>query len=157
MPRPPELQTYLLDTDVCVEILRGNRLVVARRARTIGRFTTSWMTAAELQYGAAKSRNPEHNRAKLAELLGGLGILPATPESCLVFGEIKARLERHGHRLPDADLLIAATAIAHDAILLTGNVRHFSRIPEVRWEDWIHGDDWALSDSVHQDVAPYDP
>lgn len=152
-----ELSTYLLDTDVCIEILRGNRRVAERRARTVGRFTTSWVTAAELEYGAAKSRDPEHSRRRSARLLEGLGTLPTTPATCRIFGTTKARLERDGNRLADADLWIAATALAHDAILLTGNVRHFHRIPALRWEDWIQGDDWTMSDTVHQNVAPYDP
>ncbi|MGF1485322.1 MAG: hypothetical protein ACFBZ8_13275 [Opitutales bacterium] len=56
---------------------------------------------------------------------------------CAHFGEVKARLEREGQRLPDADLWIAAFALERDAVLVTGNARHFKRIADLRIEDWI--------------------
>ena len=50
---------------------------------------------------------------------------------------MKARLQREGRRLADADLFIGAIAVAQDATVVTGNRRHYDRIPGLKWEDWI--------------------
>ncbi|RPI59864.1 MAG: PIN domain-containing protein, partial [Lysobacterales bacterium] len=65
----------LLDTDTCVEVLRGNEHVIERRAAEDDDVTTTWITAAELYYGAAKSSAPEHNRALVTRFLETLEII----------------------------------------------------------------------------------
>ena len=59
------------------------------------------------------------------------------------FGRLKADLERAGTLLAEADLLIAAIALARGAGLVTGNRRHYERIPELSIGDWIRGPDPA--------------
>ncbi len=127
----------LLDTDTCIAILRGNAAVLERRAATQDEVATTWITAAELHYGAAKSKVPEKNRALVRTFLGTLPILSLDEASAQIFGEAKALLERQGQRLADADLLIGAIAAACRAIVVTGNRRHYQRIPGVAVEDWI--------------------
>jgi tRNA(fMet)-specific endonuclease VapC len=100
---------------------------------------TTWITAAELYYGAAKSRAPRDNRAAVADFLATLPVLGLDEVSVQIFGEAKALLERQGQRLADADLLIGAIAAARDGIVVTGNRRHYERIPGVRVEDWMRG------------------
>jgi len=129
----------ILDTDVCVEILRGNRAVVARRRAVVDTVATTWITAAELFYGAEKSSAPDHNRRLVARFLDTLRILPLGLAAARRFGALKARLEQEGRRLADADLLIAAIAQAEDAALVTGNHKHYRRLPDLRLEDWIRG------------------
>jgi predicted nucleic acid-binding protein len=58
--------------------------------------------------------------------------LPFGTELAQVFGEISAQLEGIGQRLADADLQIAATALHHGLILVTGNIRHFERVPNLK-------------------------
>jgi tRNA(fMet)-specific endonuclease VapC len=127
----------VLDTDVCVAILRGRDDVIERRAATDADVVTTWMTAAELMYGAAKSRAPEANRLLAAQFLATLEIVEMNAVAAERFGTIKAELESRGQRLADADLLIAAVTLAHDAILATGNLRHYERIPDLRIETWL--------------------
>ncbi|MFO0761368.1 MAG: type II toxin-antitoxin system VapC family toxin [Byssovorax sp.] len=127
----------MLDTDTCVHILRGNHRVIAQREATSDDVATTWITAAELQYGAAKSIAPEQNREIVARLLATMPILGIDDESARLFGETKAQLEAAGMRLADADLLIGAIAVAHGAILVTGNERHFQRIQRLIIENWI--------------------
>jgi tRNA(fMet)-specific endonuclease VapC len=55
------------------------------------------------------------------------------------YGSVRHELERDGRRLPDPDLRIAATALVHGAVLITGNTRHFERVPGLRCEDWLRG------------------
>lgn len=99
--------------------------------------TTTWITAAELYYGAAKSISPEKNRALVKNFLATLPVLGLDQASVQIFGEAKALLERRGQRLADADLFIAAIAVAQNATVVTGNRRHYERIPGVGIEDWI--------------------
>lgn len=127
----------LLDTDTCIAILRGNVTVIERRASTDDDVATTWITAAELFYGAAKSNAPERNRALVSEFLGTLPILGLDAASVQIFGEAKALLERQGRRLADADLFIGAIAAVQAAAVVTGNRRHYERIPGVTVEDWI--------------------
>ncbi len=133
----------ILDTYVCIEILRGNARVIERRRRTPYEVATTWITACELAYGAAKSRVPDHNRALVMAFLATLPILELDWAAAERFGRLKADLERAGNRVADADLLIAAIALARGAGLVTGNRRHYERIPELGIEDWIRGPDPA--------------
>jgi tRNA(fMet)-specific endonuclease VapC len=127
----------LLDTDTCVAILRGNHAVIQRRAATLDDVVTTWVTAAELFYGAAKSKAPAHNRTIVISFLATLPVLGLDDTAVQIFGEAKALLERQGQRLDDADLLIGAIAVARQATVVTGNQRHYARIPGVTLENWI--------------------
>ena len=131
----------LLDTDVCIEILRGNARVIEHRRRTPDEVATTWITACELAYGAAQSRAPEANQALVVAFLATLPILELDWVAAEHFGRLKADLERAGTLLADADLLIASIALALGAGLVTGHRRHYERIPELRIEDWIRGPD----------------
>jgi tRNA(fMet)-specific endonuclease VapC len=129
----------LLDTDTCIEILRGNETVIARREATPDVVGTTWITAAELSFGAAKSRAPEENRALVAEFVATLPVYGLDWPAAHAFGELKANLETSGNRVADADLLIASVARARAATLITGNRKHYQRIPDLSIEDWIRG------------------
>ena len=129
----------LLDTDTCIAILRGHEAVIDRRAATDDDVATTWITAAELHYGAAKSNAPEKNRSLVKGFLATLPVLGLDEASVQIFGEAKALLERQGQRLADADLFIGAIAAANQATVITGNRRHYERIPGVTVEDWIRG------------------
>jgi tRNA(fMet)-specific endonuclease VapC len=65
-------------------------------------------------------------------VLPAVTVLPFDLATARVFGQIRADLERSGNILPDADLQIAATALYHGLELVTGNLRHFRRIPDLR-------------------------
>lgn len=127
----------LLDTDTCVALLRGHRTVIERRKLSSDEVVTTWITAAELYYGAAKSSAPEKNRALVDAFLTTLPVLGLDELAVRIFGEAKALLERQGRRLADADLLIGAIAASRAAAVVTGNRRHYERIPGVVVEDWL--------------------
>ena len=127
----------VLDTDVRIEILRGNEKVIERRREVDDEIATTWITASELAYGAEKSKSSDRNLTLVTEFLGTLPILGLDLPSALEFGRCKARLERMGMRMADADLLIAAITLANGASLVTGNRRHYERIENLRIEDWI--------------------
>jgi tRNA(fMet)-specific endonuclease VapC len=127
----------VLDTDVCVELLRGNTKIIERRAGIDQTVATTWMTAAELYYGAERSSAPARNRRLVARFLDTLPVLETTSRTARQFGVIKSVLERLGQRLADADLIIAAVCLAQDGILVTGNLRHFGRVPGLQVETWM--------------------
>ncbi len=88
------------------------------------------MTVGELYRGALESARPAELIAVIeGELLHRLTVHVFDTATARVFGEISARLRRAGTPLEDADLQIAATAIHHGLELVTGNIRHFSRVP----------------------------
>ena len=129
----------ILDSDVCIEILRGNEKVIEKRRTVDDDIATTWITASELAYGAEKSRAPKRNATLVTEFLATLPIVGLDLPAALEFGRRKAKLERAGMRIADADLLIAAIALAHGASVVTGNRKHYERIEGLRTEDWIRG------------------
>lgn len=127
----------LLDTDTCIELLRGNQRVLEHRARTGDEVATTWINAAELYYGAAKSKAAAANHALVTRFLATLEVIGIDSSAAQLFGRHKAALEGAGQRLADADLFIAAIAESRGAVLVTGNRRHYQRIEQLAIEDWI--------------------
>jgi tRNA(fMet)-specific endonuclease VapC len=127
----------LLDTDICIELLRGNFNVIERRQGYDEKVAISFMTVAELFYGAEKSNNKDKNANLIAEFLLTVEIIHSDLEILKKFGNLKALLGKAGNILSDADIFIAATALVRCNMLITGNVNHFKRIEELRIENWI--------------------
>lgn len=125
----------ILDTDMCVEILRGNDQVIARR-RIAGGVGISFMTVGELYYGAQRSARADHNGLLVAQFLLTVDCVHSTRAVMERFGLLKAELSRRGQMLPDADILVAATAFAQSGVLVTGNTQHFARFGGLVLEDW---------------------
>ena len=130
---------FLLDTDTCVEILRGNDRVIANRRAVYAPVVTTEITASELFYGAAKSKDPAANRQVVLEFLRTLQVLPISIAGAQFFGGFKAQLQAAGKLIPDADLWIASISRTLRAKIVTGNTRHLSRVPGVECVDWIRG------------------
>jgi len=127
---------YLFDTDAISELLRPRPLPpYLNWLKTIPREDqfTSAVTVGELFKGAYRSSAQERHLKNIEErVLPAVTTLPYDVSVARVFGKIRAHLEQSGNILPDADLQIAATALYHDLELVTGNVRHFERIPDLR-------------------------
>ncbi len=129
----------VLDTDVCIEILRGNAAVMQARSRTLDQVVTTWITACELSYGAANSIKPQENAILVNEFLATTPVLECNLAAADIFGRHKASLRQAGQTVADADLMIAALTLSHAGTLITGNIKHYARIPDLRIEDWIRG------------------
>ena len=129
----------VLDTDACIAILRGNEAIISQREATPDTVATTWITASELAFGAAKSGYPRENQALVAEFLATLPVLGLDWPAAARFGAIKADLEQEGNRVADADVFIAAITLSRAAVLVTGNRKHFERMPDLGIEDWIRG------------------
>ena len=127
----------LLDTDICIELLRGNYNVIERRQGYDEKVAISFMTVAELFYGAEKSNDKGKNTNLIEEFLLTVDIIHSDLEILIKFGKLKALLGKSGNILSDADIFIAATAIVKCNMLISGNANHFKRIEALRIENWI--------------------
>ena len=124
---------YLFDTEAISETLRPKPLpAYTEWLSTLAREDqfTSAVVIGELYRGAYRSSAASHHLSNLAlRVLPAVTVLPYDAATADVFGYLAARLEVAGTMLADADLQIAATALYHGLALVTGNVRHFDRVP----------------------------
>ncbi len=90
-----------------------------------------------MYYGAERSTNPAKNRKLIEEFLITINIIHSDIDIMIKFGELKAYLKDNHILLPDADLIIAATTFIRAERLITGNVKHFERFPNLYIENWI--------------------
>jgi tRNA(fMet)-specific endonuclease VapC len=132
---------YLLDTSVCVELIRGRaaRLLKRMAQRPTADFALSSITLAELQYGAEKSARPLHQRQTLEKFLVPFAILDFDKDTTVAYGRIRVQLEAAGTPIGALDTLIAAHAVSRDLTLLTRNIREFRRVSGLKAEDWTKG------------------
>lgn len=129
---------YLLDTNIVSAMVRDPHGVVTQHLRRVGDTAvgTSIVVAAELRYGAAKKGSAKLTR-QLESILSALPVLPLEAPAELLYGELRAELERTGQPIGGNDMLIAAHALALDLVLVTDNEREFARVSELRWENWL--------------------
>ncbi len=129
---------YCLDTNICIYLLKGTFPSIADRLRGVepGEVAVAAMVKAELLFGAEKSQQSARTRARIEEFLEPLAILPFDDRASALHARLRASLERRGTPVGCEDLVIASTALAHDAILVTHNTREFKRIPGLSVEDW---------------------
>jgi len=129
----------LLDTNVVVAFLNGEGSVLKRIKDEIDRIALSPLVIAELDYGAKVSHKAKENLENLYRFVDIVQVVPFDIECAKVFGTIKSRLRSLGKPTGEIDALIAATALAHDATLVTANKRHFENIEGLKVEIWPIG------------------
>jgi tRNA(fMet)-specific endonuclease VapC len=127
----------LLDTDICIEILRGNGNVIRMMEKQSQIAAVSYITVGELFYGSAKSNNNDKNKLLVKTFLSTVEIINFDLEIMEMFGEIKFELQKQGQMLPDADIIIASVALCKCQKLITGNTSHFSRFKNLTLENWV--------------------
>ncbi len=96
----------------------------------------SEITLAELKFGVANSANREKNKRVLNDFLTGVQILPIY-DSLDIYANEKSRLRKAGKLIDDFDLLIGATAVTNDMVLVTNSTRHFTNLRKIQLENWI--------------------
>lgn len=131
---------YCFDTDVLSAVLRRDPpLHLVRRLASVPaeeQFTTA-ITLGELLYGASKQVSTRL-ADRVRDLAGSLvRILPFDEAAAERYGPLRATLELAGAPLAEPDLRIASIALANDLSLISGNVRRFSRVPDLRLENWL--------------------
>lgn len=128
---------FLIDTDILVFILRGNKSVLATlKEKEPFPKAISMISYGELLHGAEKSENPRKNTANVRQLIEAFPVIGITRCVMETYASLKADLSRKGQVLDDFDLIIAASALMLDYCLVTNNVKRFGRIPDLRLENW---------------------
>lgn len=131
---------YCFDTDTLSAVLkRDPPLGLIRRLAQVApalQFTTT-ITLGELLYGAAKRGSPKLTTRVREVIALATTVLPFDERAAEVYGPLRAELEREGRRLDEPDLRIASIALSRDLTVVTGNVRHFGRVPNLAVENWL--------------------
>lgn len=128
----------MLDTNVVSDLLRNPRGKAARQLGRIGEkaVCTSIIVAAELRYGCARNGSRRLLEA-VEDLLGEIDVLAFESPADITYGEIRSQLEAAGKPIGSNDLLIAAHALAVDAIVVTGNADEFRRVRGLKVQNWL--------------------
>ncbi|WP_165172401.1 type II toxin-antitoxin system VapC family toxin [Adlercreutzia sp. ZJ242] len=129
---------YMLDTNICVDFLRGRLPYALKMLRESDPqlFKVPAMVEAELRLGACKSAHPMKNRQAVEQFLAAFDVIPFCSLCAGAYARVRADLERKGLVIGPNDLVIAATALAHDAVLVTNNCREFMRVEGLQIEAW---------------------
>lgn len=129
---------FLLDTNIVSDLVRSPSGKIAERISKVGeqQVCTSVIVAAELRYGAAKKRSLRLT-SQLEAVLGAIEVVALEEPVDAAYGMIRADLERNGRPIGANDLLIAAHALTLNLTLVTDNEREFSRIDNLRIENWL--------------------
>jgi tRNA(fMet)-specific endonuclease VapC len=129
---------YLLDTNILSDLVRHPRGRIAERIKNVGEenVCTSIVVAAELRYGVAK-KDSSQLTAQLEAVLRAIDVLAFEQPADVVYGSLRARLERSGRPIGANDLLIASHALALGHTLVTDNEREFRRVKDLRVENWL--------------------
>ena len=127
-----------LDTCIIIDFLRGRapELYGILQRTNPKLVIVPAIVAAELMTGAERSSDPQEAREAIEEFLLPFQIVPFDMRCANEYARIRAKLEREGQAIGHNDMFIAATALAHDAVLVTNNVREFKRIPTLSLEQW---------------------
>ena len=130
---------YLLDTNICIYLIKKKPLQVLEKLRTlaIADVGISAITLAELEFGVAKSSRPPQNNEALQTFVVPLEILPFDDRAACSYGEIRAYLEKKGQPIGSLDMLIAAHASSLSLTLVTNNLREFKKVPGLNVESWV--------------------
>lgn len=130
---------YMLDTSTCIYIIkRKPSKVIERFKKTdISQIGISSITLSELLYGVSKSSKPEQNQIALSQFVAPLEILPYDDGASQYYGDLRAGLEKQGTPIGSLDMLIAAHAISLNSVLITNNEKEFSRVPNLKIDNWV--------------------
>ena len=129
---------FLLNTNIVSELMRHPHGRIADRIAKVGEqhVCTSIIVAAELRYGVARKDSLRLTK-QLESVLSAVDVLALESPIDTIYGELRARLERVGQTIGANDLLIAAHALALGHTVVTDNEREFSRINDLRVENWL--------------------
>lgn len=132
----PDVKRFLLDTNICISLLK-NKYGIREKIIEVEpkNCFVSEITIAELYYGASKSNNREERIKDVEFIATKFDVLPIFP-ALELFGDIKAKLEADGNRIDDFDILIGATALVNNIVVVTDNIKHLERLPNINIENW---------------------
>lgn len=128
----------MLDTNVCIHLLRNRSATVRRRFEAATEAPSiSTIVLHELRFGAEKSQRPDEGHREIEKLLAALDLLQFDEAAAFRSGQIRAALQRAGQTIGTLDTMIAGHALSRDLTVVTGNLGEFRRVEGLRCEDWI--------------------
>ena len=129
---------YLLDTNICIYLIneRPKKVLAHFKRHSLGDIGISSITASELAFGVAKSASSK-NSAALEAFLLALNVVDYDAGAAMIYGDIRATLEKQGKTIGPLDMLIAASALSRQLILVTNNEKEFRRISKLKVENWL--------------------
>jgi len=127
-----------LDSNILIFVLRGANRELAEKIDSIydTDIKISSVVMAELIEGAYASNNTERNIEQIVKYLDSFEMIPFDRDAAMICGRIGAKLRAEGRKIGYKDLLIASTVMSRNGILITNNTKEFSRIEDLRLEDW---------------------
>lgn len=128
---------YLLDTNICSALMKGNRQAALQFNRVFPQCYTTTIVIAELYKGIFGSQQMQRNLEALEELTTYLVIESFDLSAAEEFGRIQAELKQLGKPTGEIDAFIAAVARSRRSVLVTNNTRHFENIAQLQLEDWL--------------------
>jgi len=130
---------YLLDTNICIYIINKNPRHVVEKIKEYepSQIKLSSISLAELEYGASKSKYRDKNRVAILDFASSFDIVPFDDNDAEIFGLIRTDLEKRGKIIGPYDMQIAAQSLARNLILVTNNTDEFSRVNNIKIENWI--------------------
>ena len=136
------MATYLLDTNICIYLIKRRPLSVLRRFEqlAVGEVAMSVITLGELEYGACRSRNPAKAFQVLKTLKDYIPVVPCSENVAGHYADIRADLAARGEMIGNNDLWIAAYARALGWTLVSNNLREFERVKGLALENWVDDD-----------------
>ena len=128
---------YLLDTNICVYVIRKRPEAVYRRLSGVATraVALSVVTAFELEVGALRTQGRHYSEA-VRLFLAEFSVLPLEDSARSAYAQLRTALERRGERIGAHDMLIAAHALALHATLVTNNEKEFRRVKGLIIENW---------------------
>ena len=127
---------YMLDTDIASYLIRGDHPeVTAKFTELFDDCIMSSITMAELMYGVRR-RNNRVLTEKVQALCNLVSVIPWSEEAAKAYAMLRVELEKEGTPIGNMDMLIAASAIAEDALLVTNNIAHFSKVKSLKLTSW---------------------
>lgn len=126
------MSAYFIETSCIIAYVNGNEKVIAKVDSLEGELTSSFICLAELYEGIYRVKEGEQAEKVILDFFKGLSeIYGVDKEIAKKFGEIRAELKNKGKIIEDFDILLAATCIVNNLTLVTGNPKHFKRIPNL--------------------------
>jgi tRNA(fMet)-specific endonuclease VapC len=129
---------YMLDTNICIHVMKHYPPELREQFNALAeQLCISSITLGELHYGAEKSARRADNLAAIEHFVARLDVLPFAEKAAAHYGQVRAELERAGTPCGPHDMQIAGHARSEGLIVVTNNMREFTRMPGVRAESWI--------------------
>lgn len=130
----------MLDTNICIALIKRKPKEILDRFSLyqVGDICISSVTLAELRYGVAKSLFQEKNQAALDEFIVSLEVVSFDENAALVYGNLRAMLEKQGTPIGSLDTMIGAHALSLNLTIVTNNTKEFNRIPDLKVVDWLN-------------------